>query len=611
MRLPAKNPNVPSPPEFPLTPSPSPQGEGGFKQFLRATSGDRLTTMTGPLRTTFDYLRHSNNPHASALLLRAVDGNSTRAGRYAVEAILHRNDVRLHEELIRRYRAFPPDWQQLINEAHAPMNEAVSRGLLSRDDELRKAALFLVHHSEAFAQLDNLLRLVIGGGATGAAALEALQSLVNRLYEHIQHERSPGQRGIVSRSRRRRDRVVDVLGKWIPRFRTAACLPELIEAALMVGRPDDAALRRLLTSAEPDLVKAAWERLASSTHPGVVGFLIAALPKRWSSSRVVGILHTRDDPEFVVQLLRCLPDEFRPSLRSALQNVQSLPWLGRRDPTIDWIPAALQGKLVMFLQATGLDGEQKMNVLRWVLHHGGVEGRTAVAEILSQLDERHVEQAVVDGLRSEDVQVQSWATSRLRARATPEAFSLLINQLDSPSEQVRATAREELRGFNLRLVLELFDDLLPMTCLRAGRLITKIDPDSLNILREELYHPIRQRRIRAIRAARAFGVHHQCEPELLELLADPDYVVRRTIIDVLSEIPTPAVDEELRLLLGDENVRIREAAAAALASRERRALRSSTSRDDEAPAHPAEQTASAGTGFGGTGSAGTRDVTRR
>ena len=89
---------------------------------------------------------------------------------------------------------------------------------------------------------------------------------------------------------------------------------------------------------------------------------------------------------------------------------------------------------------------------------------------------------IEDGLDSDDEEVQAWATCHCGPNGFPEAFTKLIERLDSPMAQVQQAARDELEDFNLRRILTLYDLLDAQTCRLAGILIQKIDPDTLEKL---------------------------------------------------------------------------------------------------------------------------------
>lgn len=527
--------------------------------------------MTEPLRKTFDYLTRSGNPAAPKVLLRALQVDASGVRRMAVNALIRRSEPAGHAELLRRFRSFPRETQQQLETAQSSLNIAVRDALRGSDRLLRDQALDFVARSSGLAHVDSLLRLMLGGGAVSQKAFETLLVLVGRLDE-------TGDGGAKSSQsiRHAREAAVATIADWLSRFRTTPFLPDLVQAVLCLGAAESRAVRHLLVEAEPDIVEAAWRRLETGTARGIARLLCELLQRDAFREPAAEILQRRDEPEFVVQLLRSLPGELSSKQRAAFNRLRRFAWLNAAEPDLDWISSDGQATVARLVEASGLPEDDKLSVYDWMLHHGSRAGRMAASDILSKIDPDRVTDAVFEGLHADDVEVQVWATSKLRERPTPAAFTELIRQLDNPATEVRHTAQEELHSFDAPLLLELFDELTPQVCRTAGALAEKIDPATADELIAHFRHPIRKQRVRAIRAAKALGFAQRAEAALLKLLDDEDYVIRRTTIDVLRDCDSKAVENRLKLLLADDDSRIRDAAQAALNARRSRKDRKTT-----------------------------------
>ena len=169
-----------------------------------------------------------------------------------------------------------------------------------------------------------------------------------------------------------------------------------------------------------------------------------------------------------------------------------------------------------------------------------------------------------ESLDSDDSEIQAWATGQLRGRGVPEAVNLLVDRLDSPIEEVREAARDELHSFDLYQMLEMFEDVSDNACHQAGELIQKIDPLTIRKLNAELRNPIQGRRIRAARGAFAMGLHLQVLPAFIALLQDEDDMVRRVVVEILGHVANPEVVSSLEAIISDPNPRVREIAEQSL-----------------------------------------------
>jgi len=175
-----------------------------------------------------------------------------------------------------------------------------------------------------------------------------------------------------------------------------------------------------------------------------------------------------------------------------------------------------------------------------------------------------VQDVVLESLDSSVPDVQAWATSQLRAWAVPNAMELLVGRLDSPIPEVRQAARDELAGFDVHRVLDIFEQLDSRMQTAVGHLIQKIDPQTPQKLQTEMLTAIRSKRIRAARAALVMNPQADVSNALLVMAHDSDNLVRRTAAEVLGKVHSREAIAMLLELTNDGSPRVRETAAAAL-----------------------------------------------
>jgi hypothetical protein len=272
----------------------------------------------------------------------------------------------------------------------------------------------------------------------------------------------------------------------------------------------------------------------------------------------------RTDPEFICHLLRHWPRKLSNFQLKNFREIHTVAWLDHDQLQIDLIPVAMHRTLITFLMATGLPQAQKLAVLEWMVRFGSPEGRLAATDVQVDLEDDKVQEVVIDGLESEEPDVQAWATGQLRNWSIPNAMELLIERLDSPIKEVREAARSELSGFNIYRAIELFDEIDGPMQVAVGKLVRKIDPDTIQKLREQMQTAIRRKRIRAARAALAMRLHVEVVDALLEMACDSDNLVRRTAAEVLGKVPSRESVEMLLEMTHDASPRVRDAAAHAL-----------------------------------------------
>ena len=520
-----------------------------------------------PLAITFKYLATTDNAHAVDVLLPALDVANESVRAAATAALVKRRSSRGHMELIRRLHRLTPEMRTAVAKNSAGLEHGLRQALMHGDQELRSNAIDLVRWLSDYSQMPSLLLLLEDkANSLRPTIISLVQELVDNLHDHLYRDpetvaAAPTQ--IQRDSQRIRDQVIGALDQSCARLETHGC-DEVVESLLILADVENFAIKKVVRQLGHPARSAAERFLLTSTHPGIMSKVIDFLGVNFPPQKAVQAIKERTDPEFVTLLLRSLPRRLSQAQQHNFQQIDSVAWLEKERLKFDWIPPALQRKLVAFIQEIGVQLNTKRRVLDWLVKYGTPDGRQAAVEVLGEDNDVVVQEIVVEGLYSDDADVQAWATSQLRARGIPQAFGLLIERLDSPMAEVQEAARAELGDFNLKRLLDLFDQLPGPTCVQSGKLIQKINPESLNDLRREMCSPMRSKRIRATRLCLAIEVHELMTDALIRQLDDEDSVVRRTAIEVLGHIPRSDSIAALRRMLEDASARVRDQAELSL-----------------------------------------------
>jgi hypothetical protein len=434
------------------------------------------------------------------------------------------------------------------------------------DGELQKNALEIIRATNNYELFPTLLELLEQRESESAECILPLfDEMINLVYEnlHADPDSQSSRKYLQNAIRIQRD-VLVALDKSCSDFDSLNHPELLIHAVLVLGDPGSFVVKKVMSQANSECRDLASRLLFTSKHPGVMQLPLDYLSHNYPHAKAFKIIATRTDPEFICHLLRWFPKRLSENQQKNFQQIESVAWLNPFSMTLDMIPSGLQKSLIEFVNATGLPGDQKLSVQEWVVRNGRPEGRLAAADVLSSMNRSMVHDIIFDSLDSDESDVQVWATSQLRSQGIPEAFSLLIDRLDSPMEAVRNTAREELGSFNIERMLTLFEHIDPTVCFRAGELIQKIDPDCVKKLQQELKNPISRKRILAAKGAQVMGLHIKAIATFIEMLEDDDAMIRRTAVEILATISTDESANALRSVLDDSSARVREAARSAL-----------------------------------------------
>ena len=515
--------------------------------------------------TTFELLAGTDNIAAVEVMVAALDVGDETVQALAVGAILKRHPTHGVIEIVRRAQVLARPARELLAKSAPLLSKGLRASLVSGVGPLRASALQLVRDLEYFSELPTLTRLLEEQAVRERDEVEStIFDLVDRLYEHLQFGREQEESVEFLRDGQRiRHQVLATLEASCHRFQIHRSR-QVVEGLLILSDPDSVHLKKLLQECPGEVRGIAVELLCSSKHPGVMTLLIASLGQNYPLPATISAFVRRTDTEFIVHLLQNWPRRLTSFQQKNLKDLQSVLWLEPDRMHLDLIPEALHRNAVAFSMTTGLSQPQKMDVLEWMVKFGSPEGRLAATEVLQELDEANVQDVVRDGLDSKEPEVQAWATGQLRAWAIPNAMELLVERIDSPVPEVRQAARAELAGFNVRRLLEIFDQLDSRMRTIAGNLVQKIDPEALPKLKAEMLTAIRGRRIRAARAALAMNLHRDVADALLEMARDSDTMVRRTAAEVLGKVHSREALDMLRQLTRDSSPRVRETAAAAL-----------------------------------------------
>lgn len=517
--------------------------------------------MADPLRKTLDLLARTTNTRAVDVLAGAMEGlDEARVG--AAEALLRRGSARAQAAFVTRCEALTGTDRERLKRYSSLVDDAIDRSLLAGAEDVRSCALAEVRRVDRFDRLESVLKLRdIARGNLSDEAEETARHLVERLHEL----RSATDGYVESQGRHIDDLRRDVLTTFesVVEQREDESLRDLaIDSILRLGHPDDPAVRSVLWDGSEEVRRLGAARLRRESHPGAMRLILDSLATPYPHPVVFECIRERIDPPFVEALLRWLPATPTRTQRSHLKQIGSVAFL--TPERVAELPADLQARAVRFVECTGVEKAVRRSLLDWIIRNGTAEGREAASGYLAELDASESREIVFEGLAHEDTATQAWAMAQLRPTGVAEAMTLLVQRLDDESEEVREAAQRELQGFGLDLLFRIHDHLPADVRRSVGGIVRKIDPNHANKLRNELRHPVHQRRVNAIRATANLGLQYSVIEEFLVLLQDPDHVLRRMAAEVLGTIPQPAVVLALRARIEDPHQRVRDAVNASL-----------------------------------------------
>lgn len=525
--------------------------------------------MQGPFATTLDALTGTTSPEAIELLVEGMESSYESISLGCGLALLDSHGMPGQREILRRIGQRSPAFRQALHARSEKFDSMLKQSLVQGSTEQRLEALDGVLAVHAAEQIPQLIQLLCRDDLPEIDAVaDCLRNLVSLIEEDFRATSVTDsvRNAVVAR----RDRALVHLDQALAKFESVLIKDVVVESILILGPSTHTTVKKTLWQASPDCRDRAGRLLMTSPHPKIMRQVIDSLKQSYPHPKAFEAVKIRADMEFLCELLRAISTKSGVMFEQNLKQIEHLDWIDISEHLFALIPPALQPALLTLVFMTKVPVEQKAQVQEWLLHHGGPAGRMAAAERAALLDENTIQHVLVDSLDAEDETVQAWAVTQLRQHAVPEAFGLLVQRLDSPSAGVRAAARAELSDFNLERILGLMDALDAATALRVGEIVRKIDEQVSQKLERELLHAIRPKRIRAAKAVVKFGFQPWLRASLLTLADDEDFMLRRTLAEVLEFVPAPEVLTVLDQLAQDAHPRVRDAAIKTISRWEQR-----------------------------------------
>lgn len=524
------------------------------------TSGGR--GMSEGLATTFRLLSETDNDAAVRALIPALDSPHTAVQEGALRALLARRSPAGGRELLGRLPTFPGRWKEIVRRHPGRLTGAIRDALLGTDRPMCASACRAAVWFREYDLIPALLNLLEGRDSQNAdLAGPTLLELAGQLYDELARPRdSTGRRD----PQLVREHIVGSLEGSVGRFsRHGQRAP--IEAFLLLVRRDNLTLQRILQDRHHASFPVTVDVLSRSSRPGVIRLLLSFLDDPRVPAAALSVVAKRSDPRFVRYLLRKIGREPSATVAQNLGRIDSIGWLRSGQAMLEQFDDTAQHAVVQLVIHSGVPRLEAFSTIEQLVLRGTPGGRRAAAEALGQFRGAAANNLALKALEDPDPQVQAAVVAQLRRRGIPGSLSRLVAMVDSPHAAVRRAARASLEEFTFQRFLRAFDLLDEEVQRSTGRLVKKIDLQTIPQLQAELRSRSRTRRLRGVAIARALGAVGRLEPLLIALLGDEDHLVRAQAADTLAHCPTEASRRALEHALGDRSATVQEAARASLA----------------------------------------------
>ncbi|MEE9602666.1 MAG: HEAT repeat domain-containing protein [Thermoguttaceae bacterium] len=513
--------------------------------------------MSTGLDTTFKYLAKTENEAAVDVLVAALDCPAQSSRNFALQAVLERRTPAGHRAVFQRLPKMDESAKAIIDQHPDRIEQVIATVLNNPDAKTCKSVCGLILAYRLYDAMPVLTSLLLKNNNTNTSLVaDTILQLTDLYYADLSgaHEQSKRKDQL-----NLRDRITSTLEKAARKFHRHN-RKEVVEALLIVARPNNAALRQILQRSDESCHGPASGTLCNSERGGVLRLVLGFLEESPVPRAIVEVLSRRQDPKFVENLLRTVGPRPSKQIAKTLSQVESFAWAQAGHEVLDGLDEQCQEAAVGVLMASTTDRREVLEVIGHLLSEGNVGGRRAAATALSDFQGAKACGMLLRSLNDEDAQVRANLLVQFRQRKIPGAFTLLVRMIDGAEEVERAALRMAMPEFTLDRFLHHFDSieegLRPMT----GQLVRQINDDVIPKLTAELKSPSPVRRRRAVMAASAMGVVSEMEADVLKTISDADHTVRVAVARALADCKSVPSWEVLREALLDTSPAVKEAA---------------------------------------------------
>jgi len=508
------------------------------------------------LKTTFQVLSKTENEAAVQPLIGVLNSSHRMVREMALVAVLSRRSLAGHREVLRRLHTFDQRWEEIVREHRTRLSPALRDAVLGSDTQLCAngcRAVVWFHEYDLIPALVNALEDQTNANAeiVGTTLLELAETLYTEVTAPLEYAAWNDPESI-------RQHVISVLESSVQRFARHRRRQVMEAFLILVGR-DNATLRNILRDPYHREFLALLDVLSKSTRKGLVRLLLDFLDDPRAPSAVLSVVAKRSDCEFVRRLLHKIGREPSSVVASNLKRMTSIDWLRSGGAILGQMDNLAQHAAVKLVMASGIPRLQAFSVIESLLLGGKPGGRRAAAEALEEFNGVDANALALRALDDSDPQVQANVLGQLRRRGIPGVLPRLVKMVDSPQAVVRQAARKSLSEFSFARFLGAFDMLDDDVRHSTGMLVKKIDPQTIPLLKAEMESPSRTRRLRALAILRTIDAVGQLESTVIQLLGDPDHMVRVEAAITLGQSGSQTSREALHQARADRSRVVQEA----------------------------------------------------
>lgn len=487
---------------------------------------------SGGINKTFQVLAESRNKAASRLMVDAIESSHDEIRAKACETAAKKPNHAAHSEIVRHFCTLDETARKKLAANSDRLFGAVRSALLSPDMEVQKNGCQAAVSLALFDLVPTILMAIESPGHSAESEQlleETLLEMIGNLSVELIHpkNRKHHLELVVSEISLAMERAVNNYNRHRKRV--------VFQALWLLREASESILRTIMNDPHHPAYQPFLRCLLESDDPNLFGMVAFFVQQPDMPAAIAAAIAKRTDRAFLECLLKVVGYDPSEVVKKNLSQVRRFEWMKYYKKMVLDLNEGYQHLLVLLVVYSGMHREETFGVLNYLYHHGKSASRRASVEHATTFRGAEANQLFWEASMDTDPEIQAMALRQLRSRNIPKGVCRLMECLDSPHAEVRQTVQECLPEFRFERFLECFDQMNLEQRETMGRIIKRIDPETIQKIERGLLSDSFFERMRVMELIHYSQLVPALEEELMGMLYEEDARLRLKAAELLAE----------------------------------------------------------------------------
>jgi HEAT repeat protein len=510
---------------------------------------------------TIKFLGKSPNPASNEILIKLLGHSDDRIRTLAFDCLYLRKEPELYLTLFKCFIQDKEYWLSTKSLQRDRLFRLTDTAFRNENEALHEAAAAVILEQKLYETLPSVLLNLESVNEKRAHESRAMVlELAELFYADLLNASEMERRNFD----KRREWFIEQLDAPVKRYAVHG-IDELLQSLLIITKKDFDTMMTLANDHRSVAGKRVSELLLNGQHRSYIRLLLSYLSDPDSPAVIDEILTARSDPFFIRQMLEFVGVNPSEELQGALKRFRSFVWFTSKNPDLPELVQGLEPCAVQLLQAGSFPKYQMVALYRFFFERPSVESRRAAAVAVRRLVGDDVNAMLLSFVNDSDAETAAMVFRILKSRDVKELstqFERLVNRREL---EIRKAVYETTPELHIETFTSRINQMTAESAKTMGHYVYLIDPNTLTVLRDDLFSQIPVRRHSACLAVLATGLSSQFTKRLIELAeTDNETNVRCAALSALSTVLTKEAVETIQHQVNDKSMVIRDSAAVAL-----------------------------------------------